>query len=190
MAIMYFDLETYSGTKEQFKPSGIKKIITIQYKDVEKDLVILKEWKSSEKRILSDFCNNLKKLLNEERGVQLIGHNILRFDVPNLIQRMSVNGVDSTPNLLDLFHRTYLIDTLQCILSHNNFRFKGLNAEDIAKKLGIRGPVYRNDEIDGFYERGEFLKIEEHVRSDIDFINDLWWVIRKEPEKLKKLCLI
>jgi hypothetical protein len=157
MTIMYFDVETYSGKKEEFKPSMIEKIITIQYKDIEKDLVVLKEWESSEKRILKDFSLSLKKLVKEERGVQIIGHNILRFDIPNLIQRMSINNVDSTPNLLDLFHKTYLIDTLQCILSHNNFRFKGLSAEDIAKKLDIRGPVHRNDEIDGFYEKGEFL---------------------------------
>jgi hypothetical protein len=188
MAILYFDIETFSGKaeKKDFKPSMIKKIITIQYKDVQKDLVILKEWESSEKKILSDFYLELKKLQSQGK-VQIIGHNILSFDIPNLIQRMSINKIDSIPNLLDVFHNMYLIDTLQCLLSHNNLRFKGLNAEELASKLGIRGPIHKSEEMDGFYTSGQYGKIEEHVRSDINFINDLCWVMRKEPEKLKKL---
>ena len=64
---------------------------------------------------------------------------------------------------------------------------KGLNAEELAKKLKIREPKHKNTEIADFYKNKQFNKIEEHILADMNFIKDLWWTLRKEQDKLKSL---
>jgi hypothetical protein len=181
MAILYFDIETFSNG--EFKPENLK-IISVQYKDIDKGLKILREWKTNERCILEEFYNYLKETSKNE-NVMLIGLNILRFDIPNIIHRLHVNKIDTLPNLLNLFHNIFTIDIAQCLLPFNDYRFKGLSAENLAKKLNLPGPKHRNDEIDGFYKNKEFEKIEEHIISDIKFLEDIWWVLRKDQSKLK-----
>jgi len=38
-----------------------------------------------------------------------------------------------------------------------------------------------------FYEKGEMERIIEHSESDLNFIQDLYWVMKKEPDKLMRL---
>ncbi|MBC7080694.1 MAG: hypothetical protein H5T44_00345 [Thermoplasmatales archaeon] len=184
--ILYLDIETFSKRKK-FK-FGNTKIISIQYKRSKGKLNILKEWKVGEKQILKDFYDYLKNLLQTGKSVTIIGHNLLRFDIPMLIHRMAHNNIDSYENLMDLFfHNIFIIDTMQCLLPFNKFRFKGLCAEELAKKLKISKPKYKNSEIPDFYKGKEFNKIEEHIIADMKFIKDLWRILTKEPDKLKLL---
>jgi len=182
MVILYLDIETFS--EKEFKPDGTK-IISIQYKDANGVFNILKEWESDEKTVLKSFYDYLKQF--EKETIMIIGHNILRFDIPLLIHRMTLHKIDSTSNLMDLFHNVFVIDSMQCLLPFNEFRFKGLSAEDLARKLKIREPKHKSKEIDGFYREKKFDKIEEHIIADMNFIEDLWWTLRRERDKLKLL---
>jgi len=183
MTILYLDIETFSDG--QFKLSNTK-IISIQYEDINGNLNILKEWVAGEKQILNDFYKYLKNLQTKE-SIMMIGHNLLRFDIPMLIHRMAGYDIDSYGNLIDLFHNIFVIDSMQCLLPFNEFRFKGLNAEELSKKLKIREPKHKNTEIADFYKNKQFNKIEEHILADMNFIKDLWWTLRKEQNKLKSL---
>lgn len=174
---LYLDIETFS---ENGFRSGGTKIISIQYKDFDGSFTMLKEWESSERDILRKFLNEAKRIRSEDKyGLTLVGHNILKFDIPTLIRRMVANGIASADELEDFFHGTFLVDTMQCMLPFNGMRFKGLNAEEISKNLGITSPRHRNTEIEGFYRNREFGKIEEHARADLDFVRDLYWRLKR-----------
>lgn len=174
--MLYFDIETYS---ENGFRSDNTKIITIQYMDHEKRLKILKEWESSEKNILQNFMTELK-MMKRDNFLILIGHNVLRFDIPILIRRMAANGIDTMSNLEDFFQNIAVADTMQCLLPFNGMRFKGLSSVEISKKLGIPEPVHRNTEIESFYRNKEFKKIEDHASADLDFVRELYWKLKRD----------
>jgi hypothetical protein len=174
--MLYFDIETFS--EDGFR-SDSTKVISIQYRDHDGNYKILKEWETSEKEVLQRFLTDLK-IMRRDNFLILIGHNILRFDVPTVIRRMVANGIDGQGNLEDFFYNIAMVDTLQCLLPANGMRFKGLNTEEISKKLGISVPVHRNTEIATFYRNREFKKIEDHALADIDFIQDLYWKLKKD----------
>jgi len=187
MITLYFDMETFSDKKD-FKPESTK-IISIQYKESEGELNVLKEWKSDEKTILKAFYDYLKQLSSKEQII-MVGHNVLRSDVPLLMYRMSLHNIDSASNLAVLFHKSFVIDTMQCLLPFNKFRFKGLNSMELSKKLKIREPKYKNTEISGFYMKSKFNEIEEHIAADINFIEDLWRTLQTEQDKIKKALVL
>lgn len=191
MVIIYLDIETFSEKKEL--KIGHMKIILINFKEVfSKEnikITILKEWESSEKDILKQFYNHFQLLLKTEKTVWVIGFNILRFDVPVLINKLVNHSIASLPQVLEFFRNIYITDLRQCLLPFSKFRFKNLSTNKIAEKLQIKKPKYDNKEIRKFYTEKNYGKIEEHSYSDIDFIQNLYWILKREPEKLKKLEL-
>lgn len=172
--LLYFDIETFS---ENGFRADTTKVISIQYKDHQGNLKVLKEWESSEKVILQSFLTDLK-MMKKDEFVILIGHNILRFDIPTVIRRMAANGIDGHGNLEDFFGNIATLDTMQCMLPFNDMRFKGLSSEFIAEKLGITPPHHKNTEIESFYKNKEFDKIEQHAIADLKFVEDLYWKLK------------
>lgn len=173
--LLYFDIETFS--EDGFRSDGTK-VIAIQYRDFDGNTRLLKEWESSEKDILERFLSDLK-MMRKGDFLILVGHNILRFDVPTLVRRMVANGIDGHGNLEDFFYGIAMVDTLQCMLPFNGMRFKGLNTEEVSKRLAISEPRRRNTEVDSFYRQREFGKIEAHAVADLDFVQDLYWKLKR-----------
>jgi uncharacterized protein YprB with RNaseH-like and TPR domain len=178
---MYFDIETYNPKSPFFKG----KVITIAYKSMESKIKILKEWDSDEKTILKDFFKYIKKKQKQYMSLELVGFNILRFDIPFLINRMTRKHVDEAENLLDLFHNTYTIDLMHCLLTCNNLRFGGLNAQALAQKLGLPCPKCTGKEVLSLYKKGDYSKIEEHVKEDIIFTKRLDAELRKRINNIE-----
>jgi DNA polymerase elongation subunit (family B) len=172
--LLYFDIETFS---ENGFRADTTKVISIQYKDHQGNLKILKEWESSEKDILQKFLTDLK-MMKKDDFLILVGHNILRFDLPVIIRRMVANGIDGHGNLEDFFSNIATLDTMQCMLPFNDMRFKGLSSEGIAQMLGITPPHHKNTEIESFYKNREFQKIEQHAIADLKFVEDLYWKLK------------
>jgi len=184
MVFIFLDIETFA--ENEFKLSN-SKIIAIQYNDsVTKELIILKEWIDNEKIILEKFYRYLKEFIQKEEPITIIGYNLLRFDIPLLIHRIAYNQIESYEVLLDVFHSIFVIDLLQCLLPFNNVRFKGLNSANLAERFEISMPVYRGKDINEFYLKKQYSKIEEHIVADIDFTRELYWII-KDKEKMKRL---
>jgi uncharacterized protein YprB with RNaseH-like and TPR domain len=177
--LLYLDIETFS--EDGFRSDGTK-IISIQYRDFDGNTKLLKEWESSEKNILERFLSDLKMMKRNEFLI-LVGHNILRFDIPMIVRRMVANGIDGQGNLEDFFYNIAAVDTLQCMLPFNDMRFKGLGADEVSKKLGISEPEHRNTEVESFYRRKDFGKIEAHAVADLDFVQDLYWKLKKREIK-------
>ncbi|MBI4894425.1 MAG: hypothetical protein HY833_01675 [Candidatus Aenigmarchaeota archaeon] len=177
--LLYIDIETFS---ENGFRSDSTKVISVQYRDFDGNTKILKEWESSEKNILSSFLTDLK-IMRRDGFLILVGHNILRFDVPTLIRRMAANGIDGHGNLEDFFCNIATVDTLQCMLPFNGMRFKGLNADDVSSRLDISGPRHRNTEVESFYRNRDFKRIEDHAVADLDFVQSLYWRLKREEVK-------
>ncbi len=172
----YFDIETYSRAGY---PQFTDKVIAIAFKGLDTKLKLLAEWKTSEKEILEGFFDHVKGRLEEGIRTELIGYNVLRFDLPFLIIRAFHHKLDSLENLQGIIHETYTKDLIQCLLPYNNFTFAGLNSLNVASRLGI--PIqYAGRDVKEFYENREYDKIEEHIGSDVLFVERLDQVLREK----------
>jgi len=188
MVLAYLDIETYSPGDE---PKFTDKTIFILYKEEgESTFLRLREWEDGEKTILSKLYEGLRNTLESGKTVTLLGWNILRFDIPFLTYRLFVHKIDDLENILETFRKAYWRDLRQCLLPFNCYRFKDLNEEEVAKKLGITPPRYTNKEIKIFYEKHEYEKIEEHALSELRFLSDLSWKMRDLKEVSKAFGVI
>lgn len=162
MTKIFFDIETYSPNVSQ-RPKFNEKIITIAFKTETSDVTVLKEWESSERTIIERFLNVIK---NSDRP-NLIGHNILRFDIPVLISRSIENHLGTLEELMTLFLESYPIDTIQCLLPANKLYFSGLGLRNCAKYLGIDITTCPSTEIKTHYEQGNYEAIIHHNIEDV-----------------------
>ena len=160
MTRLFLDVETYSPGP---KPTYDDRIIAIAYKPEGSDVTVLKEWESDEKQILTRFLEEIKRI----DRLSIIGHNILRFDLPLIINRASAHGIAPTGDLMRLLLDTYTIDTIQAQLPANNFYFKGLGLAECAKRIGAETRTCPGSEIKTRYDEGDYTAITEHVREDV-----------------------
>jgi uncharacterized protein YprB with RNaseH-like and TPR domain len=160
MIRIFFDIETYSPG---LRPTYDDKIIAIAYKTEDSEVTVLKEWESDEKQILTRFLDDIK----EAERPNLIGHNILRFDIPLIINRASDHGLGPTGELMRLLLDAYPIDTIQALLPTNGFYFKNLGLTECARRIGAETKSCQSSEIKTRYEEGDYDAITEHIAEDV-----------------------
>jgi len=170
--LVFFDIETYSPGG---KPTVNDKIITITYSINDASPIILKEWNSSEKKILEKFLNLIKKM---ERPV-IIGHNIFGFDIPAIITRASGYGLGSIFELNTLFTSNFVVDTIQCLLPSNNMRFNGLGLTNCGEKMGTINNTCHGRLICNHYENSNWAEIIDHNVMDVIMTRDLYNLLTK-----------
>ena len=192
MVWTYLDIETYSREKE---PRFDDKVILVALREIKGKIVTEKlftEWElGSERKIAEEFHNYARKILNQERTTWFIGFNILLFDRPLLVHKIVNFNISPLFDILQLFKKIYWRDLRIALLPFNKMTFSGLSAEKIAEKLtkvglGCRKPLYSNKEIKDFYETRKFSEIEEHAKSDLNFISDLNYNLAYKMDEVMK----
>jgi DNA polymerase elongation subunit (family B) len=160
MTRIFLDIETYSPGH---RPTYNDKVIAIAYKQEGGPITVLKEWESDEKQILNQFLEEIQRIDRPN----IIGHNILRFDLPVIINRASFHNIADTGDLMHLLLDAYPIDTIQTLLPQNNFYFKGIGLADCAKRIGVETKTCPSSEILTKYQEGDHEAITEHVTEDV-----------------------
>ena len=162
MTKIFFDIETYCPNTSQ-RPKFKEKIITIAYKTENSEISVLKEWEIGEKKVLRRFL----EIIKQTDWPNLVGHNILRFDIPVMIYRSIENDLGSLHDLMTLFMDSFPIDTIQCLLPANNLYFKGLRLTDCANYMGIEMKSCLGNEIGKHYENENYEEIIRHNIEDV-----------------------
>ncbi len=148
MTEYYFDIETLGIDPQD------DKIITIQYQMLEDgepagDLVILKEWESSEGDIVKEILN--RQLLEPGWNFVPVG-NRLRFDIIFIIEKAQKYGLlDWKPSDMKYyFFNKPTLDISPILVMMNNLKFFGSGIDNFTKKQrGSIVPVhYGNEEFD------------------------------------------
>jgi len=161
MTEYYFDIETL-GTDPQDD-----KIITIQYQMLEDgepvgDLVILKEWESSEGEIVKEILD--KQLLEPGWDFVPIG-NRLRFDIIFIIEKAQQHGLlDWKPgDMKYYFFNKPTLDISPILVMMNDLKFLGSGIDNFTKKKkGSIVPVH--------YNKGEFDEIIKYIGVERDAV--------------------
>ncbi|MCK4729799.1 MAG: hypothetical protein KAT28_00625 [Candidatus Aenigmarchaeota archaeon] len=188
MGHLFLDIETYSSQSNPHSSLNPylseSKILVIAYnyypnfkppiKEELKSPVFLKEWKSDEKTILTEFYKFLKKIENEDNYVKIIGFNILKFDLPYLFGRMKILNIASDLELYNLLFRPFSIDLFQLspIISDKNKKHEqlwGINHKESCKFFKLQIKEGNGLECSQFYDDKEFNKIMKYCTEEFNF---------------------
>ena len=186
MARIYLDIETYRKDKpfdEKVVAIGvIEDFASHNAKPLKEEarFRIFSEWSlGTEKAVIREFYGYLRQLIKNSRFLEVVGFGILRLDIPLLIQKGVEYGVGTISELNRLWFKAYTIDLFQCSLIANNMKFAGNSLENLAeriRKLGLQisHPYGKGREVREWYENREYAKIEEHLKSDLKIIREIY----------------
>lgn len=109
------------------------------------------------------------------RFLEVVGFNILRFDIPLLLQKGIKYSIGSFEELNKLWYDTFTRDYFQVTLLLNNMRFKGLTLEYLAEKIGESGVKVpesygMGEQVKDWYENTEYGEIIKHLDKDLKII--------------------
>lgn len=141
----------------------------------------------NEEEILKDFCNDITRLQAANPKSLFGGHAIKGFDIPFLMRRCLVHGID-LPSMIDLAHlkpwEVNVIDTLEL---WRGTGFTGAGLINISTALGLPNPkddiagyqvgdVYWNEE-----NKPDLERIRIYCEKDVLTVANVVLRIRKEP---------
>lgn len=177
----YLDIETTG-----LDPKN-DKIITIQFMELGRNtsekvgnLIILKEWESSEKNIIEKFIKLSKITDSYEFSFVPVGYN-LGFEHNFLLERSRINGL--TP--IDILNRPFIdLRALGVIMNKGEFRGSGLDK--------ITGKKQDGSSVPKWYAERNYSKIIEYIENETEeFVKFSAWVYKELPhllERFKKEC--
>ena len=176
MGNFYFDIET-TGLN-----SKLNKIITIQYQELDRhtgeaigELIILKEWESSERDILEEFIN--KSGISESYAFSFIptGYN-LSFEHNFLKERTALHSF----NPIDILSKPF-IDLRAFGILMNGGEFKGSGLDKIS------GKKTNGSSIPQWYQNKEYNRIIAYIKDETkSFIHLNAWLYKKMPRFLEE----
>jgi len=188
---LYLDMETYRE-KDAFIDEKIIAIGIIEdwtsynYSNVNNVQIkqqCFAEWVyGNENKIICNFYKKLKELKNNQqkknRSLEVIGFNILRFDIPLLIQKGFKLGLGEIDELNKLWHETFVRDYFQICLPLNNMMFKGLKLKQLVERLKGKGinipePYGSGGAIAELYKNKKYDEIIKHLYSDLHIIRTI-----------------
>lgn len=179
MGNFYFDIETTGLDSKK------NKIITIQYQELDRntgdavgELVILKEWESSEREILEKFIRETKIDSNYAFDFVPTGYN-LGFEHNFLRERTAKHSL----NPLDVLSKPFIdLRSLGILMNKGEFKGSGLDK--------ITGKEMDGSQIPVWYENKEYEKIISYIENETkSFIEFNAWLYKEMPECLKKFKL-
>ncbi|MFH0970564.1 MAG: ribonuclease H-like domain-containing protein [Candidatus Diapherotrites archaeon] len=174
MPTFYFDIET-TGLDEKSC-----KVITIQYQELDRnsgkpigELVILKEWESSERDILEKFLMDTGAGNPHPFSFVPVGYN-LTFEHNFLKERTTVNRFAP----FDILNKPCIdLRPIGVIMNRGEFKGSGLDK--------ITGKPMNGSQVPSWYANKEYQRIVEYVQAEAKAFNELnVWLYQKLPEFL------
>lgn len=188
---LYLDLETYrprveeAFAQEKIIAIGVLEDRTPYSPDSSKmdeshvKLHYFNEWDlGGESKVVSEFYNYLNDLVSSKYTVVVVGFNILRFDIPLLIQKGVEYNVGNLSELNKLWHNTFAIDYFQTTLPFHDMKFKGMKLEHLVEKAKSKGidipePLGSGKDVKDWYEKKKYDDIIGHLEKDLKVIRTI-----------------
>jgi len=181
MTEYYFDIETYSPGERPNPETD--KIITIQYQRIDlktgkptSEMVVLKEWDSSEKEIVTKFYNNFFRDGNSVWDFIPVGFN-LNFEWEFLIAKFE-KYLGKKLASKDLHYKIPHLDLKPVVVLLNDGQFKGASLDKFTKK------PHDGKIIKEYYEKKEYAKIEEYIKNEAEAFLEFLQKIKANIKKL------
>lgn len=176
MAEYYFDTETTGLNPLE------DKIITIQWQRLNGftgepigDLNILKEWETSERRILTEFLPNLRS--DNPFDFIMVGKNLL-FDFMFLSYRTKKHGLDGFD--LRHWHNRVWLDIRPILVMINKGNFRGYDR--VLDKTGVLSEVNVHE----LYKDKKWPEILRYIQDEATTFIEGYQVLKREMPSLRE----
>ena len=190
MAFLFLDIESFvdpedtqSGLNPHYKNSKVLVIAYNHYSspaapapaEIKKPSFMYVWDFSSEKEMLSEFYQNLKKWESDEAYFKIVGFNQLAYDIPFLFSRMSANKIAPEKELFNvLFSGARHIDLAQISMPVSKFTKRDGDFRNISQKainLAYDIPIKEDTGVDvtRYYLEKRYDKIEKYCREEFTF---------------------
>jgi hypothetical protein len=163
MPAYYFAVEGFK-TGDTSDPAT-DKLITLQYQKIDlttgehlDKLVILKEWKSSEKEIVTSFYNEFFRPGTPVTHFIPVGLN-LDYAYEMLVAQFSKHGLPPVSSH-ELYYQRPRFDLKSLIVLLNDGRFAGASLDSFSLKPG------ESRHMEKWYDKKDFDRIEHYVREE------------------------
>jgi len=139
---------------------------------------IFAKWElGDEAKVISQFYSYLRGLAQDVTNgrlkfVEVVGFNVLRVDIPLLVQKGVEHCAGSAAELNRLWHDMLVRDYLQISLPFHEMRLKGLKFETLVKKakdagLDVPEPYGSGEEVKEWCKNGEYDKIKNRLETEL-----------------------
>lgn len=137
------------------------RVMLITYQVDEAHVHRLKEWEDGERNVLKRLFDVIESLqMGKGDGLRIVGHNILRFDLYFLHERMRHHKIADEGRLYRaVLRRPLVVDFLQVHLPLNDMNGKGLKHDVLARAYGLPTKSTQGSEETEHYFAGEYEKI-------------------------------
>lgn len=188
MVRLYLDVETERKGNQPFRDEKLIAVGIIEkwnendINDVSnrrEEVEILSEWKlGNEKNLIEEFFKIIKSLLAKFHLLEIVGFNIVKFDIPFLTQKAREYTLDSLPAVNELWWQTFITDIKQVALPLFNMDHHN-SLHQLVKKVKKWDPsipsLYgQGDNVYQWYQEGEFGEIERHLTKDVKAIEKIY----------------
>ena len=153
-------------------------VITIQYQELDRntgeaigELIILKEWESSEKDIIKQFVIGGKILDPYAFSFVPIGYN-LTFEHNFLKRRAQIHNLTE----IDILNHPFIdLRAIGVLMNFGEFKGSGLDKITGKKSNGMNIPIW--------YANGDYEKIVEYIKNETEeFIKFNMWLYKEMPK--------
>lgn len=131
--------------------------------------ILMAEDHDEEAEILAEAFDYIQKYR------PVIGFGVSRFDLPAMLMRAAILGVD-VPRLLNLskYSSSDVIDLEQALF--NGYPPRGFGMKNVAKMLGIEVPADHGDgsQVYKLWKDGDWAKISKYQRGDIEIGSQIY----------------
>lgn len=133
------------------------------------------EWCADDERELLArwVCCSLKGEHKPKEQVTIVGHNVLDFDLPYLWQRCKILGIDLPEWFPSPNTPAHLCNVFDTMLSWSGRYGKKTSLKDLCWAFGIERKDIDGSEVYDLWLNGEFDKIAEHNKSDVECVREL-----------------
>lgn len=187
------EAEKFDGSiEDQFEQKAalyaeFAKVVCITIGKVKGDKIVLKSYSGEdEKAILTEFCETLEGLISKNKRTRLAGHAIIGFDLPFLMRRCLVNGVE-LPALIDLAdEKPWTITAIDTLNLWKGTGFYGASLINIATAFGLPSPksdINGSETSDVYYKEGleGIQRITRYCERDVATVGNI--ILRMRGDK-------
>lgn len=167
---MFFDIET---TGLDYR---VHKLISIQLKIGNNPPEIFASWESDEITII-------EKLLVRFQSIQefsiCVGFNSLTFDIPFIVSRsVNLKALFPSEAFRIFYNKLAHTDLKHLLIPNNNWCFTGLSWDRVLEVYGFPPKKGSGKQVPLWFSQGEYDKIIDYVISEIEFMPNIYWMIR------------